>query len=82
MIDDGIPIQLGRVEGRLGALEDRVDRHELFVGTKLTSIEGKLDIALTAQTKGATIGSLFRWAVMIATGASGWFALVWTGRHQ
>lgn len=68
-------MQLGEVRGRLGALEARVGRHEEFVGSALKSIETKLDIALVAQTRGATIGSLFRWVAMALIGASGWVAM-------
>lgn len=68
-------MQLGRVEGRLGALEDRVGRHEKFVGDKLTLIDAKLDRALLHQEQGNTINRAARWIAMLAAGASGWVAL-------
>ena len=79
MDDDGIPMKLGRVEGRLGALEDRVGRHELFVGDKLTQIDGKLDRALLAQEQNNTIQRILRFATVLVAGASGWVALFLRG---
>jgi hypothetical protein len=77
--DDGIPMQLGRVEGRLGALEDRVGRHEKFVGDYLTRIDGKLDRALAAQEQRTAVTRLFRWAILVVTGASGWAVMLIRG---
>ncbi len=76
MPDDPIPMQIGRLEGRLGATESRLDRHETFVSDKFMSFESKLDHLIQVQTQGQTIMSLFRWALMIIAGASGWFAWI------
>lgn len=73
--------QLGVMEGRLGALEERVGRHELFVGNKLTSIEGKLDAALVTQAEGASIRNFLRGALLLLAGASGWVAVLWQRFH-
>ena len=87
MDDNGnLPMQVGEVRGRLGALEDRVGRHELFVGDALreigTSVKGmddKLDKAFLVQEQGVTMQRIFRWAITAVLGASGWLALLVRG---
>ena len=80
-IDDnrGIPWQVGEMRGRLGALEERVNRHEVFVGEYLKKIDDKLDRALIIQEQGITIQRIFRWIATAALGASGWVALTFRG---
>ena len=39
-------LHIGQMDGRLTALESRIDRHETFVTAKLTAIETKLDDVL------------------------------------
>lgn len=56
----------------MGATEARLDRHETFVSDKFMSFESKLDHLIQVQTQGQTIMSLFRWAMMVVAGASGW----------
>lgn len=46
-------LHLGRVDGKLSALESRFDRHEDFVIRKLTGIEDKLDQALLVRARNA-----------------------------
>jgi hypothetical protein len=43
---------LGRLEGRLAALEERMDRHEASLGARLSAIEGKLDHMGTTLAQG------------------------------
>ena len=46
-------LHIGRMDGRLTALESRIDRHEVFVTAKLNAIETKLDDALMTQAAGS-----------------------------
>lgn len=43
-VPDGLHMAVGRLEGRLGALEDRTGRNEAEVREKLNGMDGKLDI--------------------------------------
>lgn len=67
-----LPIQVGRLEGRLGALEQRVDRHEDWVGTKLNTIENKLDVVINVQSRSGGVFSLVKWITGLIVAASGW----------
>lgn len=61
---------LGRLEGRLAALEDRADRHDLTV----TSIHAKLD-AISAQLNQATGGFRIAHGIMgVVLVIGGWIA--------
>jgi len=75
---NGIPMQVGEVRGRLTALEERVGRHETFVGEYLKKIDDKLDRALIIQEQGITIQRICRWVLGLAIAASGWVAM-WRG---
>lgn len=78
--DPDMRMTVGRIDGRVEALEDRITRHENWVGEKMNKIDSKIDVLIAGQARSATIGSLFRWAAMLAGGASGWIAFV-TGRN-
>lgn len=61
---------LGRLEGRVDSLEDRVARNETTVAARLASIEGKLDEVAAAIARGYGGLKTAHWtagiAVMIA----------------
>ena len=77
--NSNLPMQVGEVRGRLGALEERVGRHEIFVGDYLKKIDDKLDRALIIQEQGVTMQRIFRWVITGALSASGWLALLVKG---
>ena len=65
-------LHIGMIDGRLTALESRMDRHEIFVTTKLNAIETKLDDALMAQAVGTGSTKAIRWIVGIAISIAAW----------
>jgi len=74
--DDNTRLHLGRVDGRLSALETRFDRHETFVTQKLASIEDKLDRVLL---KGAHTAGTWRAIHWVASGVIS--LLAWVAGH-
>jgi hypothetical protein len=70
---DDTRMQLGRVDGRLSALEGRIDRNEIFVAAKLAMIDGKLDRALLAQAQGTAIARTLHWALGALFSIGAWF---------
>ena len=42
-LDSNLHRDVGRLDGRLGALETRMDRHEIETRAQLTNMDGKLD---------------------------------------
>ena len=60
---EDIALQIGRLDGRLSALESRIDRHEGFVTKKLGTIEDKLDHALLVQAQGTAIARTLQWGI-------------------
>ncbi len=70
----GTGLQIGRMDGRLIALESRMDRHEIFVGSKLATIENKLDDVLMAQASGNGGTRATRWIVGIVLSIAAWLA--------
>lgn len=66
--------QIGRMDGRLTALESRMDRHEIFVGAKLATIESKLDDVLMAQAAGTGGTRATRWIIGIGLSIAAWLA--------
>lgn len=71
-------LRLGRVEGRLDAMESRMGRHETYVGEQLRIILEKLDRALAVQSQSTTTMRLISKIFIWLAGASGWVALIWT----
>lgn len=65
-------LYIGRMDGRLTALESRMDRHENFVGAKLGIIEVKLDEVLMAQAAGSGSNKAIRWIVGVAFSVGAW----------
>ena len=65
--------QIGRMDGRLSALESRIDRHESYVTQKLTLIEDKLDRALLFQAQGTAIARTLHWGIGAMLTVAGWF---------
>jgi hypothetical protein len=78
-------LQLGRVDGRLSALESRIDRHETFVTQKLGLIEEKLDQALFARARNSGTMRAIHWAASgiasVIAWALGHFATSSPGGH-
>jgi len=66
-------MQLGRVDGRLSALEGRIDRNEIFVANKLAAIDDKLDRALLIQAQGTAIARILHWALSVLLSVGAWF---------
>jgi hypothetical protein len=66
--------QIGRMDGRLTALESRLDRHEIFVTAKLNAIDTKLDEALMMQVAGIGNSKAIRWIIGLAISVAAWFA--------
>lgn len=71
---DDTALQIGRMDGRLSALESRIDRHESYVTQKLTLIEDKLDRALLVQAQGTAIARTLHWCIAALLTVAGWFA--------
>ena len=74
--DAGLQREVGRLDGRLSAIEARMDRFESTVLSQLEGIQDKLNaISLAVATGGAKAaghGDVVRWAVMLMAAASGW----------
>jgi len=70
---DDIRMQLGRVDGRLSALESRIDRNEIFVANKLAVIDDKLDRALLVQAQGTAVARTLHWALSALLSIGAWF---------
>ena len=66
-MSDGLYQNLGRVEGKLNALEERAARNEIVYGARLDILDGKLDlIAARLDAKdGAFKGASTIWHVFI-----------------
>jgi hypothetical protein len=73
-IHEETALQIGRMDGRLSALESRIDRHESFVTQKLALIEDKLDRALLVQAQGTAIARTLHWVIAALLSVAGWFA--------
>lgn len=75
---------VGRLEGRLGALEDRTGRNEAEVREKLNGMDGKLDTIQDAISKqiGFKAGGLWMFGAVIAglSAASAW-VIQWLHGH-
>lgn len=69
--------EVGRLEGQLAALTQRVDRHEQSISQQLEGINEKLDQISTAIATGAgsSKGSatLLHWALSAAAVAAAWW---------
>lgn len=52
---------LGRLEGRLLAVEDRMDRYEAASAARLAIIEAKLDAVATSLAQGLGGVRVFHW---------------------
>jgi hypothetical protein len=75
----------------MGALEQRLSRHEDWVGQTLGSLsskidnidaklDAKMDEILKAQTRGDTLISAAKWLLSVLIALSGWAAF-WRGAH-
>lgn len=76
---DDTRLHLGRVDGRLSALEGRFDRHEHFVTQKLASIEDKLDRALLRGARNAGMWRALHWVASAVLSLLAWVAGHLTG---
>jgi len=81
--DPDLRLQLGRMDGRLSALESRIDRHESFVTEKLAVIDGKLDRVLLDHASSHGALRALRWAIGTAASLAAWAVghFVSSGRH-
>ena len=70
---DTASMHIGRMEGRLSALESRIDRHENYVTQKLGLIEDKLDRALLVQAQGTAIARTLHWGIGALFSLGAWF---------
>jgi hypothetical protein len=86
-----VSLAIGRLEGRLGALELRLSRHEDWVGqtlnalsSKIDNIDTKLDAKMaeiiTNQARGDTLISAAKWLIGVLLATYGWFSF-WRGHH-
>jgi hypothetical protein len=78
---EDIALQIGRLDGRLSALESRIDRHETFVTQKLATIEEKLDRALLVQAQGTAIARTLQWGIGALFSVIGWVLGRMTSGH-
>jgi hypothetical protein len=67
-------LMLGRFEGRIIALEDRMDRHEAVNSVRLTAIETKLDHISNTLAQGLGGMRLIHWIAGAALACAGFFA--------
>jgi len=65
---------LGRLEGRVDALDERMDRHEASIAARLTSIEAKIDTVVTTLAGGMGGIRVFHWAAGILLALTGFVA--------
>lgn len=74
--DTTLSLQVGRLDGRLGAVENRVDRYENMMTAKLAVMDAKLDgiAAAVAQRAGERVsyGAVARFAMWAVGLSSGW----------
>jgi hypothetical protein len=65
---------LGRLEGRVDALDERMDRHEASISARLSSIEAKLDTVVT--TLASSLGGIrvFHWIGGVVIALAGFVA--------
>lgn len=51
--DNGSDLRMhvGKLDGRLGALEDRVGRHEAWIGAQISELSRKLEIGFVDQRR-------------------------------
>jgi hypothetical protein len=61
---------LGRLEGRVDALDERMTRHEATISARLASIDAKIDTMMTTLATGLGGVRVFHWiaGVLIAVG--------------
>jgi len=72
---------LGRLEGRVDALDERMDRYEAGVASRLSSIEAKLDTVVIALANGVGGIRVFHWIVGLLFAVAGFIANhFWHGR--
>ena len=80
---DDVNRQIGQLEGRMGAMEDRQARHETTIATMFGRIEGKLDDLKTRQDgiDGARRerGSLMAILIAAVAAVAGWFGHITIG---
>ncbi len=67
-------LMLGRLEGRIVALEDRMDRQEAMTSVRLTAIETKLDHIGNALAQGLGGMRLIHWIAGAVLACAGFFA--------
>jgi hypothetical protein len=72
---------MGRLEGRVDAMQERMDRHEASISIRLSSIEGKLDTVVTTLASGLGGLRVFHWIGGLLLAVAGFIANhFWHGR--
>lgn len=87
MTDDVSPPQigsllLGRLEGRLDALEDRMTRYEAANAGRLAAIEHKLDMLASTLAQGLGGMRVAHWVGGAILAVGGYLASHFWGRNQ
>ncbi len=78
---EGAPRLIGQLEGRVVALEDRMDRNELTAAARLEAIEVKLDKLTSTLSQGMGGLQLAHWIGGALLTLLGYFAShLWPGK--
>jgi hypothetical protein len=79
---DTAPRLIGQLEGRVVALEDRMDRNEITAAARLETIEMKLDRLASTLSQGMGGLQLAHWIGGALLAALGFFAShLWPGKN-
>ena len=73
-IPDQSARMLGRLEGRVKALDERMDRHEASIGARLASIEAKVDTVVATLASGLGGIRVFHWIGGVLIAVAGFIA--------
>jgi hypothetical protein len=65
---------LGRLEGRVDALDERMNRHETAITARLTSIDAKIDTLVTTLASGLGGVRVFHWIIGLLLAVGGFIA--------
>jgi hypothetical protein len=75
--DPALHMEVGRLDGRLSAMETRMDRHEVEMRAQLSSMDVKLDsIQTTLAERGGSLRwnyLTWKWAMSLLAVGGAWF---------